>query len=122
MNNTTITLFVSKDFENRKAIRKVSDNLTVANCYLSRKNEDGTYTNSYLPVHITSKTECEELKEGSLITVNGFLAPKSYVNKDGKTVSYTVLVAKEIQTNEKSSEGTDFFESLDSFEEEFPFE
>lgn len=118
MNNVTVDLFISKDFENNKAIKKVSDNLTVLRCVLSLGKDQ---PKSIVFVKVTSKTNVmTELKAASTIRVNGFLAPVSYLRDDYR-YSYTNIVANEITALEKPSDEYDYSFMTIPDDEELPF-
>ena len=76
MNNITVDLFISMDFEGSKAIRKVSDNLITLRCILSMGKDQ---SKSVIFVKVTSKTRVlTELKPSTTVRINGFLAPVTY--------------------------------------------
>lgn len=100
MNNVNLSLKVSNDSESIKAVRQISDKLTVVNTYLyAGKNEDGTYKKSVnFEVKVTAKTQClgVNLEPGAKIDVEGFFTTDNFQDREGKTRAKLVLVAKKI--------------------------
>lgn len=51
---------------------------------ISKKNEDGTYTNAYLPIRFTKKSGApEKIENGTVCSITGFMSVDSYKDKDG---------------------------------------
>ena len=129
MNTITIDLFVSKNFEGRDAIRKVSDKLTVVNTYLpGAKKEDGTFEKSLsMSTKITSKTEVKgEIAPQKRVRVTGFVEPNVYKNKDGVEIAVPAIVAREIEViensaNNKAADDEGFIPIPEGIDEELPF-
>lgn len=129
MNTITIDLFVSKNFEGRDAVRKVSDKLTVVNTYLpGAKKEDGTFEKSLsMSTKITSKTEVKgEIAPQKRVRVTGFVEPNVYKNKDGVEIAVPVIVAREIEViensaNNKAADDEGFIPIPEGIDEELPF-
>ena len=101
MKNLRVT--VSKDYDNRKAVRKVSDKLVIVNTYLpGQRKADGSFgPSASMEIKVTGSTKFtdidkKDIKPGTRLEVDGFLVSEGYVNKDGKTISYPVCVATEI--------------------------
>ena len=99
VNKLNLTLRVSKNREGFTAVRKISDKLTVAACYMSGpKKDDNTYGKSMsVDVKITTKTNLNglTLTEGMMIDVDGFLSVENYT-KDGKEFAKWSIVANAI--------------------------
>ena len=129
MNTITIDLFVSKNFEGRDAVRKVSDKLTVVNTYLpGAKKEDGTFEKSLsMSTKITSKTEVKgEIAPQKRVRVTGFVEPNVYKNKDGVEIAVPVIVARAIEViensaNNKTTDDEGFIPIPEGIDEELPF-
>lgn len=114
-NKVEMSLIVSNNQTNqdgsvREAVRKISDNLTSVQTFMSgRKNADGSYGDSAsLEVNITSKTQIAsdvKLEPKARIDVQGFFAPRAYTGKDGRKRTYFVLVANEITKTQFEGDG-----------------
>lgn len=81
---------------------------------VSRKNDDGTYVNTYIPIRFSRKSGApEKIENGTMCAFEGFLSVESYKDKDGNERNQPMIVAMSAKFD-----GEDSFEQL---EEELPF-
>ena len=84
---------------------------------ISKKNEDGSYTNAYIPVLFTKRSGApEKIENGAICSINGFLSVDSYKDKDGKEHNTPMIVVMSAEFD--ASAGADSFEQM---EVEIPF-
>lgn len=96
---------------------------TEYNLSISKKNQDGTYTNSSVRAKFARSVDVPvNLRTGTNISFEGFLTPDNYVGKDGKEVKRVMIMimkAEFPEAGQKNSYGeVDGFEQL---EEDIPF-
>lgn len=76
---------------------------------VSRKNEDGSFTNAYIPVKFSKKSGApEKVSNGALCDFDGFVSVESYTDKDGKTVNAPQIIIMNV-TFDDPTEGVDSF-------------
>ena len=52
---------------------------------ISRKNDDNTYTNAYLPIRFTKRSGAPEVIEnGASCSIEGFMSVETYKDREGK--------------------------------------
>lgn len=80
---------------------------------VSRKNEDGSFTNAYIPVRFSKKSGApEKITNGALCDFSGFMSVESYTDKEGKTVNSPQIVIMNVEF-EDPTEGVDSFSQAD---------
>lgn len=103
-NKVEISLYISKDFDGRPAVRKVSDKLTVLNCIFGGSQQ------GYAPVTVkvfSSTNVTAELKAGSAITVDGWFSVNSFTTKENKKISNLEINAREITATPSMAKDSD---------------
>jgi hypothetical protein len=76
----------------KRGLSKAGNKYQVFVISVSKKNEDGTYTNGMgIPVMLTGDTKVEA---GDTVGLVGRFVPNNYTNKDGKEVRGLQLMAK----------------------------
>lgn len=99
-NEINLSMVISKDFTTKggtiiPAVRKVSDKMTVLNCYFG--NKQNGYGNMTVHVFSSTKTAGDvKFAPGKGITVSGWLGVDSYTDKNGNKRTNIVLNAREI--------------------------
>lgn len=102
-NKVEISLYISKDFEGRPAIKKVSDKLTVLNCIFGGSQQ------GYAPmkVKVFSSTNVKaDLKAGAAITVDGWFSVNSFTTKENKKIANLEINAREINATPVTEKST----------------
>ena len=99
-----------KDFEGRNgAFYKYSVSV-------SRKNEDGSFVNAYIPVKFSKKSGApEKIENGAVCDLEGFMSVESYKDKEGNTRNTPMVVVMSVKFENENEE--DFAEA----EEDIPF-
>ena len=88
---------------------------------ISKKREDGSYANKYMPIRFAKKSNMpEKISNGAKCDFSGFLSVEERPDKDGNTITEFVIVAMNASLVDGGdpTEGADSFEQL---EEEIPF-
>ncbi len=81
---------------------------------ISRKNDDGSYTNSYLPIRFTKRSGApEKIENGAVCSIEGFMSVDSYKDKDGKEHNTPQIIVMSYEPD-----GADSFTEA---EEDIPF-
>ena len=81
---------------------------------ISKKREDGSYANKYMPIRFAKKANMpEKISNGAKCDFSGFLSVEERHDKDGNTITEFVIVAM----NATLTDGGDPSEGVDSFAE-----
>lgn len=81
---------------------------------ISKKREDGSYANKYMPIRFAKKANMpEKISNGAKCDFSGFLSVEERPDRDGNTITEFVIVAM----NATLTEGGDPTEGVDSFAE-----
>lgn len=81
---------------------------------VSRKNDDGGYVNTYIPIRFSRKCEApEKIANGATCSFEGFISVESYKDKDGNERNQPIIVAMSVKFEEE--------DSFEQMEEEIPF-
>lgn len=81
---------------------------------ISKKREDGSYANKYMPIRFAKKTNMpEKISNGAKCDFSGFLSVEERPDKDGNTITEFVIIAM----NATLTDGGDPTEGVDSFAE-----
>lgn len=84
------------------------------NVGISRKNEDGSWTNAYMPIKFSKKSGApEKIENGATCSFEGFMSVDSYKDKEGRAVNTPIIIAMSV-----TFDGQDSFEQM---EEDIPF-
>ena len=84
---------------------------------VSKKMEDGTYINAYIPIKFSKKSGApEKIPNGASCSLEGFMSVDSYRDKEGKQVNTATIIAMKV-----SFDGEDLPDSFEQAEEEIPF-
>lgn len=60
---------------------------------VSKKNEDGTYVNAYMPVKFSKKSGApERIENGTVCSIEGFMSVESYTDKEGNTRNNPMII------------------------------
>lgn len=85
---------------------------------ISKKTQDGKYVNAYIPVVFSKRAEApEEIPNGALCSIEGFMSVDSYTDKDGNTRNTPQIVIMSIEFDDPTI-GADGFSQAES---EIPF-
>lgn len=81
---------------------------------ISKKAEDGSYVNAYMPIKFSKKSGApEKIENGATCSLEGFMSVDSYRDKEGKVVNTPIIIAMSA-----TFDGGDSFEQM---EEDIPF-
>lgn len=84
------------------------------NVSVSKKNEDGTWANAYMPIKFSKKSGApEKISNGATCSFEGFMSVDSHRDKEGRVVNAPIIIAMSA-----TFEGEDSFEQM---EEDIPF-
>lgn len=88
---------------------------------ISKKREDGSYINKYMPIRFAQRANMpEKIENGAKIDFNGFLSVDERPDRDGNTITEYIIVAM----NASLVDGSDPTGGVDSFEaaeDDIPF-
>lgn len=85
---------------------------------ISKKMQDGNYVNAYIPVVFSRKAEApEDIPNGTLCSIEGFMSVDSYTDRDGNTRTTPQIVIMSIEFDDPTI-GADSFSQA---EVEIPF-
>ncbi len=125
-NEVTMTFRISNDFENRKAIQKVSDKMVVISGYKSCGYDSDHKKNPAINAEIVvfcgdskSVTETEfskdrQPKPGDYIDVTGSMTMRSYTSPAGKTYNTLRINATKVTFTEMEEVEEQAYESSES--------
>lgn len=88
---------------------------------ISKKREDGSYANKYMPIRFAKKANMpEKISNGAKCDFSGFLSVEERPDKDGNTITEFVIIAMSATLTEggNPTEGVDSFEQA---EDDIPF-
>ncbi len=64
---------------------------------VSKKNDDGSFVNAYIPIRFTKRSGApEKIENGALCSFSGFMSVESYKDKDGKEHNAPIIIAMEV--------------------------
>ena len=77
---------------------------------VSKKKEDGSYVNAYMPILFSKKSGAPEVIEnGTLCGFSGFMSVDSYTDKEGHERNTPMIVAMKVAfDNDPADMGDDF--------------
>lgn len=89
----------------------------------SSKNEAGDYVNKSLKVKMTKNVQIpEDIINGEMVTIRGFLSNESYMDKNGERRIEHIVVAQEVDfESRKAPRKSEPADSFDALEEDLPF-
>lgn len=89
----------------------------------SSKNEAGDYVNKSLKVKMTKNVQIpEDIVNGELVTIRGFLSNETYMDKNGERRVEHIAVAQEVDfMNRLGARDPEPADSFDALEEDMPF-
>ena len=86
---------------------------------VSKKQDDGSYVNAYIPVVFSKKSGApEKIENGAVCDFTGFMSVESYTDKEGKERNTPMIVIMSVKF--EGEEGTDA-DSFEQMEEDIPF-
>lgn len=78
---------------------------------VSRKMQDGSYANAYIPVIFSKKAEApDDIPNGTVCSIEGFMSVDSYTDKDGNARNTPQIVVTSVEFDDPTV-GVDSFES-----------
>lgn len=81
---------------------------------ISKKREDGSYANKYMPIRFAKKANMpEKISNGAKCDFSGFLSVEERRDQDGNTITEFVIIAMKATL----TDGGDPTEGVDSFAE-----